>query len=464
MLVCISRAADGEHLISGSVARLYYSAMPLAAGQTFAGYTIVRLLGCRGHGRGVPGRPSASAPAGRAQGAARRRVRRRRVPAAVQPGSRHRRDAVASAHRRCPRPRRRRRPDLDLDGLRRRDGRRASCCASATRTGMPKEEVLEIVTVSRRGARLRASARPPAPRRQAGQHHADRPCSQASSEFCLGDFGIARRVDDSSNLTATNMTVGTVFYAAPEQLMGEDLDGRADQYALAATAFHLLIGIAAVSPLQPDGGHQPAPHRVAAGPRRPASRVVGARSGIGQGAFEGPQGPVQQLRGLREGAGAPTRGRTGRSTTNAPRPQSRSPPTAAAGRHEVAASAGGTTAPAIIVPAILAALLLVAIALVLIQFREIERLMNDDYTPPPSPSVTSPRAESPPQRPVCRRRRSPLRLSASPAVAVVGANCSPVGAPQPPPTATPSTARLCSQRAPPSGRSPRARFLRRPSR
>ena len=58
----------------------------------------------------------------------------------------------------------------------------------------------------------------------------------------LGDFGIARRVDDSSNLTATNMTVGTVFYAAPEQLMGEDLDGRADQYALAATAFHLLSG------------------------------------------------------------------------------------------------------------------------------------------------------------------------------------------------------------------------------
>ncbi len=38
------------------------------------------------------------------------------------------------------------------------------------------------------------------------------------------------------------MTVGTVFYAAPEQLMGEDLDGRADQYALAATAFHLLTG------------------------------------------------------------------------------------------------------------------------------------------------------------------------------------------------------------------------------
>jgi serine/threonine-protein kinase len=37
------------------------------------------------------------------------------------------------------------------------------------------------------------------------------------------------------------MTVGTVNYAAPEQLMGERIDGRADQYALAATAY-LLAG------------------------------------------------------------------------------------------------------------------------------------------------------------------------------------------------------------------------------
>jgi serine/threonine-protein kinase len=58
----------------------------------------------------------------------------------------------------------------------------------------------------------------------------------------LADFGIARWVDDASGLTGTNMTVGTVAYAAPEQLMGEQLDGRADQYALAATAFHLLTG------------------------------------------------------------------------------------------------------------------------------------------------------------------------------------------------------------------------------
>lgn len=58
----------------------------------------------------------------------------------------------------------------------------------------------------------------------------------------LTDFGIARSLDDVSDLTPTNTTLGTVAYSAPEQLMGDDIDGRADQYALAATAYHLLTG------------------------------------------------------------------------------------------------------------------------------------------------------------------------------------------------------------------------------
>ena len=64
------------------------------------------------------------------------------------------------------------------------------------------------------------------------------------------------------------MTVGTVAYAAPEQLMGSDLDGRADQYALAASAFQLLTGCAAVSALEPRGGDQSASQRVTPGHRR----------------------------------------------------------------------------------------------------------------------------------------------------------------------------------------------------
>jgi len=65
---------------------------------------------------------------------------------------------------------------------------------------------------------------------------------EPTERIFLADFGIAKWADDSSKLTATNMAVGTVAYAAPEQLMGEHMDGRADQYALAATAFHLLTG------------------------------------------------------------------------------------------------------------------------------------------------------------------------------------------------------------------------------
>lgn len=61
-------------------------------------------------------------------------------------------------------------------------------------------------------------------------------------KISLADFGIARPLDDTSGITTTNMTVGTVAYAAPEQLMGEQLDGRADQYALASTIYHLLTG------------------------------------------------------------------------------------------------------------------------------------------------------------------------------------------------------------------------------
>lgn len=68
------------------------------------------------------------------------------------------------------------------------------------------------------------------------------PDSEGQRRVLLGDFGIARNADDISGLTATNTTVGTVAYAAPEQLMGDDIDGRADQYALAATAYHLLTG------------------------------------------------------------------------------------------------------------------------------------------------------------------------------------------------------------------------------
>ena len=58
----------------------------------------------------------------------------------------------------------------------------------------------------------------------------------------LADFGIARNTAENSGLTDTNVTLGTLNYAAPEQLTGSPVDGRADQYGLAATAYTLLTG------------------------------------------------------------------------------------------------------------------------------------------------------------------------------------------------------------------------------
>jgi len=58
----------------------------------------------------------------------------------------------------------------------------------------------------------------------------------------LSDFGVARGMLSSSGLTGVGQFLGTPDYAAPEQINGQDVDGRADQYALACVAYTLLSG------------------------------------------------------------------------------------------------------------------------------------------------------------------------------------------------------------------------------
>ena len=63
------------------------------------------------------------------------------------------------------------------------------------------------------------------------------------------DFGIAKvmRGEGSMDpkapqLTATGQTLGTLEYMSPEQLMGKQLDGRSDVYALGVLAYELMTG------------------------------------------------------------------------------------------------------------------------------------------------------------------------------------------------------------------------------
>jgi serine/threonine-protein kinase len=216
--------------------------MPLPAGETFAGYTVLRLIGSGGMGEVYL-------------------VQHPRLP---------RRDALKVL-----------RPDISGDAsFRERFIREADIAATLWHpnivgvhdrgeyegqlwiamdyvdgvdaaqliqrrypAGMPADEVSEIVTAV-------ASALDYAHER--GLLHRDvKPANimltqlekdSPERRILLTDFGIARPVDDAHGLTTTNMTMGTVAYAAPEQLMGQNMDGRADQYALSATAYHLLTG------------------------------------------------------------------------------------------------------------------------------------------------------------------------------------------------------------------------------
>jgi serine/threonine-protein kinase len=403
--------------------------MPLADGATFAGYTIVRLLGAGGMGEVYlaqhPRLP--------------RRDALKVLPASVSADSEYRerfdREADIAAtlwHPHIVGVHDRGEFDgqlwISMDYVEGTDA--ARLLRESYPDGMAKDEVAEIISAV-------ADALDYAHQRNL-LHRDVKPANillakpeSSDQRILLADFGIARWANDISGLTATNMTVGTVSYAAPEQLMGERLDGRADQYALAATAFHLLTGS---PPFQHSNPAVVISQHLSAAPptigdQRP--ELAGLDPVLAKALAKSPADRFERCadfaRALSHqlGSGAPAEVGTSLAAAVA-HPKSPRPSLMRAG---------------VIVPAILAVLLLAAIVVAVF---EAGRADNEDRpaaapttTSSPTPTVTKPTftplppPPEPPPSPSATTTTPPTTTdtttSAPPAAAVIGADCSPVG-------------------------------------
>ena len=64
----------------------------------------------------------------------------------------------------------------------------------------------------------------------------------ADGRAMLADFGLARGAGQPTHLTTIGLAIGTPGYMAPEQVMGHDVDRRADIYAMGVLCFEMLTG------------------------------------------------------------------------------------------------------------------------------------------------------------------------------------------------------------------------------
>lgn len=250
--------------------RRYYARMPLEHGASFAGYTVRRLLGTGGMGDVYlvdhPRLPRSDAMKVLREPSASNEEYRRRFNREAELAATLWHPHIVGLHDRG-----------EFEGLLWItmdfvDGTDAAQLAVERYPhGMPVELVVAIVEAV--GSALDHA-------HERGLLHRDiKPANilisgeGAKRRILLSDFGIARHMADVSGFTGTNHAIGTVAYSAPEQLMGGEIDGRADQYALAATAFRLLTG---VSPFQETNPVAVISQHLHA----PPPRVSGRRAGL----------------------------------------------------------------------------------------------------------------------------------------------------------------------------------------
>ncbi|ORA33499.1 serine/threonine-protein kinase [Mycobacterium aquaticum] len=380
--------------------------MPLAPGATFAGYTIVRPLGSGGMGEVYlaqhPRLP--------------RRDALKVLPTAVSADREYRerfnREADIAASLWHPhivaihdRGENQGQLWISMDYV---DGTDAGKALRERHpAGMPKDQVCEIISAV-------AEALDYAHQRDL-LHRDVKPANillaQPDSDdrrILLADFGIARYASQASGLTATNMTVGTVAYAAPEQLLGRDLDGRADQYALAATAFHLLTGtppfensnpavvISAHLSSSPPALAASHPHLAALDPV-----LAKAMAKDPKDRFERCADFARALRHQLDTGDAD---------------DTRLAPVATVPRRRL-------LRPAVLVPAVLAVLLIAAIVVAAVEFRRADERPTAKITTPTTTTVAPSPALPPPPAPT----DTMTVTTTAPAAVVVGANCEPKG-------------------------------------
>ena len=63
-----------------------------------------------------------------------------------------------------------------------------------------------------------------------------------SDHVYLADFGLTKRLAEPSRLAEDGTLLGTIDYVAPEQIAGEEVDGRADVYSLGCVLYECLVG------------------------------------------------------------------------------------------------------------------------------------------------------------------------------------------------------------------------------
>jgi serine/threonine-protein kinase len=63
-----------------------------------------------------------------------------------------------------------------------------------------------------------------------------------SDHVYLADFGLTQRVSEGAGIGEDGQLLGTIDYVAPEQIAGEEIDGRADVYSLGCVLYECLVG------------------------------------------------------------------------------------------------------------------------------------------------------------------------------------------------------------------------------